>query len=63
VDVSKAKWEPNPVRAYGIAYGFDDMEYARKTAPDAIRQLKLHEVESRQAVSEFIAEVRKYFHL
>jgi len=63
VGVSKAEWEPNPVRAYGIAYGFDDMENALMTAPHAIHQLELLDIQSKQAVSQFLTEVQDYFDL
>lgn len=61
--VTKAQWEPNPVRAYGVAYGFDDTENARLTTHEAIKQLELQDIESRQAVSKFLVEVQEYFDL
>jgi hypothetical protein len=61
--VSKEQWEPNPIRAYGIAYGFDDMENARLTASAAIEQLELQDIHSRHAVSQFLVEVQEYFDL
>ena len=61
--VSKEQWEPTPIRAYGIAYGFDDMENARLTASAAVEQLELQDIHSRQAVSQFLVEVQEYFDL
>lgn len=61
--VSKEQWEPNAVRAYGIAYGLDDLENARRTIPDALEQLDEFSVSSKQAVAEFTKEVKEYFKL
>ena len=61
--VSKEQWEPNPVRAYGIAYGLDDLESARRTIPNALEQLDEFSVSSKQAVVEFTKEVKEYFKL
>lgn len=61
--VSKEQWEPNAARAYGIAYGLDDLENARRTIPDALEQLDDFSVSSKQAVAEFTKEVKEYFEL
>jgi hypothetical protein len=61
--VSKEEWEPNAVRSYGIAYGMDDLENARKTIPNALEQLDEFSVSSKQAVAEFTKEVKEYFEL
>lgn len=61
--ISKEQWEPDSVRSYGIAYGLDDIENARRTAPNALKQLDEFSKSSKQAVSEFTKEVQKYFKL
>lgn len=62
-EISREQWEPNPVRSYGIAYGFDDLENARKTAPLVSRQLEKLTEASRQSVDGLIVEVIDYFKL
>lgn len=61
--VGKEEWEPNPVRSYGIAYGFDDLENARQTASLVPQQLQKLSEASKQAVDELIIEIRDYFKL
>lgn len=61
--VSKEQWEPNPVRSYGIAYGFDDLENARQTVPLVARQLEMLSETSKQAVDDLIIEVMDHFKL
>jgi len=61
--ISKEQWEPNPVRSYGIAYGFDDLENARQTAPLVARQLEMLSEASKQAVDGLVIEVMEYFKL
>ena len=61
--ITKEQWEPNPVRAYGIAYGLNDLENAHQTTPQALEQLETFAILSKQAVSEFVQEVQEYFQL
>lgn len=61
--ISKKEWEPNPVHSYGIAYGFDDLENARQTAPLVLQQLEKLSEASMQAVDDLIIEIRDYFKL
>lgn len=61
--ISKEQWEPNPVHSYGIAYGFDDLENARQTAPLVTCQLEKLSEASKQAVDGLIVEVINYFKL
>lgn len=61
--VKKEEWEPNAARSYGVAYGMDDLENARKTVPDALKQLDEFSNISKQAVFEFTKEVQEYFEL
>jgi hypothetical protein len=61
--VSKEQWEPNAVRSFGIAYGMDDLENARRTVPDALKQLDEFSLSSKQAAFEFVNEVKDYFGL
>lgn len=61
--VSKEQWEPNIVRSYGIAYGMDDLDNARKTVPDALKQLDEFSLASKNSVFEFTKEVKEYFKL
>lgn len=55
--VTKEQWKPNPEDRYGLAYGFDDLEFARATRHLAVeRQLSLDRA-SRQSAVDFMAHV------
>jgi hypothetical protein len=59
--LSKEQWQPNLERRYGIAYGWDDVQWAEET-----RQLRLDWMnrcvsESDRLVSQFVDKTQKYF--
>lgn len=58
---SKHEWYPDVVKRYGLAYGFDDLDFARNT-----RKLKLEHISSMEksntaSVISFINETMDYF--
>lgn len=59
--VDKNSWFPDPVDRYGMAYGFDDMEWALETAPRVFDRLKEKEATSLESVSHFAEDVLQYF--
>ena len=59
--VSEEEWMPDPEARFGVAYGFENLEKARQSAPDTIRVLRKMEENSTKTTSSFIAEVETYF--
>jgi hypothetical protein len=59
--VSEEEWMPDPEARYGVAYGFENLEKARQSAPDTIRFLQKMEENSIKTTRSFIAEVEAYF--
>lgn len=61
--VSKDEWYPDEKKRYGLAYGFDDIDFAQSTL--ALKKPYLLSVEegSNQLVREFMAETLEYFQL
>jgi hypothetical protein len=55
--MTKEQWRPNVEDRYGIAYGFDDIEFARTTRPLALeRQLSLDRDSERRA-KDFLVDI------
>lgn len=59
--VTKEEWQPLEENRYGIAYGFEDIEYAQKTRPLLVANLTKQEHESDESVNEFIKKCQVYF--
>lgn len=63
IGVSKEEWQPNEENRYGIAYGFDDIEYAVKTRPLMLQCIEKQERESNESVIRFVEKCKSYFNL
>lgn len=61
--VEKGDWQPEERHRYGIAYGFDDLEYARKTAHKVLNEIQYDHDCNRQTVKKFLCEVCTVFGL
>ncbi|MDD2828647.1 MAG: hypothetical protein PHW18_03620 [Sulfuricurvum sp.] len=59
--ISKDQWQPNEENRYGIAYGFDDIEYAIQTRPLLLQYIKKQEGESNESVIHFVEKCEEYF--
>lgn len=59
--VSKAQWQPDPDDVQGIAYGFDDLENARRTRHLLLPHLKAQEAATNATVQDFVAKCARYF--
>lgn len=59
--VSKQQWYPNEADRYGLAYGFDDLEEARRTRPLLWPHLKAQETEANASVRAFVQRCAVYF--
>lgn len=55
--MTKEQWRPNIDDRYGLAYGFDDIEFARSTRALAIERQRSLEHDSAQRVAEFMLDV------
>lgn len=59
--LSKEEWYTGEESRYGIAYGFDDLDYAEKTKDKLISYLKQQEKESEDNVKKFIKKCKNFF--
>lgn len=59
--VSKKEWQPNEEDCYGLAYGFDDIEYALNTRELLLNKLQNMEYDSLENVKVFINKSKDYF--
>ena len=59
--VSKEAWYPDPDDRLGLAYGFDDVEAARASAPRLLAHLKAQETTANTTVRNFVAKCSGYF--
>lgn len=59
--VDKENWRPEEELRYGIAYGFDDLDYANKTKKYVYSSLKKQEKESIISVKKFIVKCENHF--
>lgn len=60
-DVSCDQWYPDPTDRHGMAYGFDDIEAARRTRPLLLPLLKARESAANDSVRTFVAKCDGYF--
>lgn len=58
---SKEAWQPTEALRWGIAYGFDDLDWAARTLPKVREYFLGQEALSRQSVREFIASCDRAF--
>lgn len=61
--VEKEQWQPNEENRYGIAYGFDDVDYAIKTRPLLLQHIMKQESDSNESVMCFVEKCKAYFDL
>jgi hypothetical protein len=59
--VTREAWYPDPRDRYGLAYGFDDVDEARRTRPLLLPHLKQLESDANDSVREFVAKCAGYF--
>ena len=59
--VSKEAWYPDERDRYGQAYGFDDVDWAKRTAPLLLPHLKAQEREANASVALFAEKCLSYF--
>ena len=59
--IDKHAWYPDPADRYGVAYGFEDMEWASETAPRVFDRMMQKESDSLKSVSFFAEDVLQYF--
>ena len=59
--MSKEQWVPDPADRYGVAYGFDDLDHARRTRQQLIDATLAEEDRTRQSAREFVDEVNAFF--
>ena len=59
--VSKEQWYPDPRDRYGLAYGFDDLDEARRTRPLLLAHLRAQEQDANTSVQAFIDKCATYF--
>lgn len=59
--VGKEQWYPDPADRYGLAYGFDDLEEARRTRPLLLPRLKAQERAANDSVRAFVDRCAGYF--
>lgn len=62
-DVSKEEWSPDGLFSLGIAYGFNDLENAKKTRSLLLDKISKENEEVIQQVHFFANKVNKYFKL
>lgn len=59
--VPKESWRPNEEDRYGIAYGFEDLEWAIQTQNMVLENFRSQEQRMLQQVQEFANVTKKYF--
>ncbi len=59
--LEKTDWRPAEAERYGIAYGFDDLAWARATRPLVLQHLKALESASNATARQFVDRCRVYF--
>lgn len=61
VGVTKDAWYPNVESRYGMAYGFNDIEFASKTRPLLLDKVQKDHEANASRVSAFINETQTFF--
>lgn len=61
--IAKEEWQSTEENRYGMAYGFDDIEYAVQTRSLLLKRLEKQERESNHSVEQFVQKCTDYFKL
>ena len=61
--LTRDKWVTNEEYGYGIAYGFNDLNYAEKTKDKLFSQVQKQEKENEELVRKFIYKCKTFFKL
>jgi hypothetical protein len=61
VGLSKEEWQPVEKLRYGIAYGYEDLDWADETTPKIIEYYRQLETESLESVACFVGKCRDFF--
>jgi hypothetical protein len=56
-NTTKEQWKPDIADRYGLAYGFDELEFARATRHLALERQMLLDRDSRQRTNEFMSDI------
>ncbi|MGA7540804.1 MAG: WavQ [Steroidobacteraceae bacterium] len=56
-NTTKEQWKPNVADRYGLAYGFDDLEFALTTRPLALERQMFLDQESKQRTHDFMSDI------
>lgn len=59
--LTRDKWVTNEDCGYGIAYGFRDIDYAKKTREKLLLEIKLHEKVTEESVKKFAQKCKSFF--
>lgn len=59
--ITKEEWRPREADRYGIAYGFDDVEWARETQSKVLEELKKQQTHTGKQVDNFIKRTKNFF--
>jgi hypothetical protein len=59
--LTKEGWYSDPADRFGVAYGFDDLDWARDTAPEVLARLKAKETRSIESVKNFVEDALLFF--
>ncbi len=59
--VGKDEWLPDPADRFGIAYGFDDLDYARRTRGQLVEAMRADETRTLDAARDFVREVQAFY--
>lgn len=60
-NITKEQWYPDPADRYGIAYGLDELEWARSTRALLLEHLKAQESITNSTLNAFVEKCRVYF--
>ena len=59
--ISKTQWRPDESLRYGLAYGFDDLQYAEDTKDLLVKSLEDEKDNEKQMVRNIISVCCKHF--
>jgi hypothetical protein len=60
-NISKQQWKPDIKDTYGLAYGFDDIEYARSTRDLLVNEINNRNISDMDTVRQFTDLCESYF--
>ena len=61
--LSKEEWCSKEEESYGVAYGFCDIDYAKKTREKLLLETKQHEKKTEESVENFILKCKSFFRI